>query len=453
MSDEARSEEYPRVIALLRRFGFNATSFQVLEPGFRYWFQGDHACVAYVDTGRAWVAAGAPIAAEQELEATADAFVEAARLAGRRVVLFATEQRFRAKRFDSLLIGQQPIWDPRSWNEVVQSAPRLREQFRRARAKGVAVQRLPPHAVDEGSPERREIERLIERWMGEKPMPPMGFLVRVHPFAFASERRLFTARASGKLVGFLSAVPVYERGGWFVEDLIRAPDAPNGTVDVLIDEAMRTAGAERSTYFTLGLAPLSGAVEFWLGAARRYGSALYDFSGLHAFKSKFKPRQWAPIYLSFPRGQSPVLAIYDSLVAFAQGGLLRFGVETLLRGPDVVVRVLTWLLVPWTAALALLAPGRWFPSLWVHAAWVVFDVALIGLLFALTRRFQPRLLTLALALVASDTVLTALQVVLFNAPRVHTAGELGVMLVAVAAPALASVVLYSARRRRVQRLT
>jgi len=51
-----------RVLRLLKRHGWNATSFQILEPGFRYWFYGDDTCVGYVDTGRAWVAAGSPVA-------------------------------------------------------------------------------------------------------------------------------------------------------------------------------------------------------------------------------------------------------------------------------------------------------------------------------------------------------------------------------------------------------
>ena len=35
--------ERRRVLAVLRRHGWNATSFQVLEPGFRYWFADDDA--------------------------------------------------------------------------------------------------------------------------------------------------------------------------------------------------------------------------------------------------------------------------------------------------------------------------------------------------------------------------------------------------------------------------
>src|SRR5262245_60467319 len=56
-----------RVLALLERHGWNATSFQIMERGFHYWFDGDDACVGYVDTGQAWVAAGPPIAPEGRL--------------------------------------------------------------------------------------------------------------------------------------------------------------------------------------------------------------------------------------------------------------------------------------------------------------------------------------------------------------------------------------------------
>src|SRR5262245_56652503 len=80
-------DERARVLELLRAFGWNATSFQMLEPGLRYWFASSSAaragCVAYVDTGRAWVAAGAPLAADPALGAVARGFVQAAHAAGR----------------------------------------------------------------------------------------------------------------------------------------------------------------------------------------------------------------------------------------------------------------------------------------------------------------------------------------------------------------------------------
>jgi len=438
-----------RVLALLKRHGWNATSFQVLEQGFEYWFWGDSACVAYVDTGRAWVVGGAPIASAEQLAEVAVAFVAHAKAASRRVVFFATEQRFaEAHGFVSILVGEQPIWDPADWAGNVRDSKSLREQLRRARAKGVTVRLLQPDEVAlPEAPLRLAVERLIHRWMGAQPMPPMGFLVRVQPFLFPEEKRLFVACMGERVVGFAGVIPVYARSGWFIEDLIRAPDAPNGTVESLVDAAMRCAADTGASYLTLGLAPLSGAVEFWLGAARKYGSALYDFGGLQAFKAKFKPRKWVPIYLSHPLGESSYRAIYASLAAFARGGLFRYGLETLLRGPDIVVRVLALLLVPWTTALALASTKRWFPAPWVQWAWIAFDVGLCAALFSLTLRWRQRLADALVWLIVADALVTFAEACWFNLMRVTSALDVLLMCVAVLAPTLASIVLWNARRR------
>ena len=60
MTTDATSAARARALALLRRHGWNATSFQILEPGFNYWFDGDDACVAYIDTGRFVICSASP---------------------------------------------------------------------------------------------------------------------------------------------------------------------------------------------------------------------------------------------------------------------------------------------------------------------------------------------------------------------------------------------------------
>jgi phosphatidylglycerol lysyltransferase len=457
MSDRAgaaasdRAPARARVLGLLRQHGWNATSFQVLEPGFSYWFE-DEACVAYVDTGRAWVAAGAPIAVESRLGAVAGAFVSAARAAGRGACFFATEQRFAAlPGFRHLLIGEQPVWEPARWSETLRAAPSLREQLRRARAKGVRVSQVSSLELSEpDAPLRREIEALIASWQGSKAMPPMGFLVHVEPFEHAAERQLFVARlgagAGAAAVGFAAAVPVYARRGWLLEDLIRAPSAPNGTTELLVDTVMAAAARLGSAYLTLGLSPLSGDVAPALGLARRYAASLYDFAGLRGFKAKMRPQSWAPIYLSHAADTSALGAVVESLRAFSRRGLLRYGLEALLRGPAIVVRALAWLLVPWTVLLAALGE-HWFPALWVHWAWVGFDVALFAALLALGRRFRVWLSRVVVLAVTLDAVITLGQALAFNLPRVSNAGEAIGLGVVVLAPAVASRILARAHAR------
>ncbi|RJS18350.1 hypothetical protein DRW03_24780 [Corallococcus sp. H22C18031201] len=443
--------ERARVLSLLRQYGWNATSFQVLQPGFAYWFDaaGD-GCVAYVDTGGAWVAAGAPIASHERVREVALEFQQAARGAGRRVCFFATEPRFaELTSVEQLSVGEQPVWDPARWEGVVRGSRSLREQLRRARAHRVTVREVPAEVMEDAAhPTHRAVGALMERWLAARRMAPMGFLVRLAPSAFARERRAFVAEVDGQVRGFLSVSPVYARDGWFLQDLLRDPSAPNGTVELLVDAAMRAAASEGRRYVTLGLAPLAGPVRPWLRLARACGRPLFDFEGLHAFKAKFRPDAWVPISLAYPPGGSGPLAVYDALRAFAQGSLVLFGLATLVRRPRLLVHLLAALLVPWTALLALPVSVRWFPSESVQWGWVFFDIGLAAGLFALVRRWSDRLATALGGLTAADACLTFLQAAVFNAARARGPGDWLVIVASVLAPATASGLLFRSRDLR-----
>jgi phosphatidylglycerol lysyltransferase len=275
----------------------------------------------------------------------------------------------------------------------------------------------------------------------------MGFLVDVQPFAFADERRYLLAERDGRLVGFLAAVPVYARGGWLFEDLLRDHDAPNGTSELLVDAAMRDAAERGSAYVTLGLAPLGGAVHPRLRTLGALSSGLYDFAGLYRFKSKLKPHRWDPIHLVHPAGTPAALALLDALTAFARGSLGRYGLRSLLRGPAVVVRALALLLAPWTALLLLADPARWFRWAPLQGASVALNLALGLGLWSLSRRWRPPLATVLALAVSLDAALTLAHAAAFNLPRVRGAGDGLLVLVACLAPALASAILWSARAR------
>ncbi|MBK6461612.1 MAG: DUF2156 domain-containing protein [Myxococcales bacterium] len=435
-------------LALLERYGREATSFVALGAGFRYLWLGDDLCVPYVDTGGAWVAAGSPVGPPELCAAAGRAFSERARGAGREAVLFATEEPSASSaELSSLRVGEQPVWAPADWGATVSRVRSLKEQLRRARAKGVRVERLATAEVEQAGRRRGAVHSLIARWLSTRPMAPMGFVVQVAPFTFASERRYYAAWRGDLLVGFLGLSPIPARDGWLFENLLRDPRAPNGTAELLFDGAMRDLATDGVAYATFGLAPLAGELPGWLALARRCGQPLYDFAGLYAFKAKLRPARWEPVFVSYPRGGPAVVAIYHALQAFAGGGFVRFGLATLLRGPGVVLRALTATLVPWTAALALAAPDRWFPSPCVRHAWTTFDLTLTLCLVALLARWRRALATGLAITVTLDAAVTAAQALLWNAPRARTLGDAGAALVAVSAPALAAAVLWGARRR------
>lgn len=323
-----------RAAALIRLYGRETVAFQALESGFRYWFDRDDAVVAYYDTGSAWVAGGSPIAPPARTAEVAHGFIAAAEQQHRRACFFAAEQPLVELGIPGMQIGEQPVWRSATWDDVLRGAPSLRYQLKRAQNKGVRVRRVREselaHAEDgRDSALRIEIDKLAHHWQATKRLAPMAFLVQLEPFAYASERTLFVAEREGALLGLASAVPVYGAKRLFVENLLRSPGAANGTTELLIDAVMRAAAEAGTPEVTLGLAPLAGEVARWLRLARWLGGPLYDFEGLRTFKAKLRPDTWEPIYLC-TRG-SKLLALRDSLRAFAGGSLISFTGRSLFR--------------------------------------------------------------------------------------------------------------------------
>lgn len=320
-------------------------AFQTLREGYRYFFHED-GCVTYVNTGSAWVVAGAPIAATERLGAISDAFVAAASRARRRCCFFGTEDRFRAATAESLdgfLIGEQPVWEPARWPETLARHASLREQLRRARAKQVRVRAVSGAELSSGSLAGAASE-LVRAWAATRGMPLMGFVAGLEPFSTAEDRRCFAAEREGELVAIASVLPVPRRSGWFLEHVVRAPRAPNGTVELVVDAVLRWAAEAGSHWLTLGLAPLAGEVSPFLRLARERSATLYDFAGLHRFKAKLRPSEWMSIYVSHPLSQSTSATLVDVLAAFTGAGFLRFGARALARDPALPLALLSGVL-------------------------------------------------------------------------------------------------------------
>ncbi len=436
-----------RVLDLLRKHGHNTTSFQILEPGLHYWFDDD-ACVAYADTGGAWVVAGAPVAAREREVEVMTRFAEAARAAGKRVRFFGLEDDVSTQSaFACLHVGEQPVWDPQEWGDALRRKRSLREQLRRSRAKGVSVRLVGANELADGHPTRAKIDHMIAHWMNSRAMAPMGFVVHLDPYGLPEERRFFIAERGGLVVGVLIAVPIYARDGWFFEDVLRDPSAPNGTIELLFDHAMRQLADEGSRHVTFGLAPLAGTTHRWMRRIRDHTRWLYDFEGLRSFKAKLQPHSWHPVYLAYPARERGMRAVIDTLEAFARGSFFRFGWRTLVHRAALVTRWLALLLVPWIAIMALAPTRPWFPSRLTQIGWVTYDLLLFVMLQMLASRWSRRLAQGLAAAALFDFTLGSVQLLAHNV--LHLAGTAAWLIAgaAVAAPLGVAAFLWSARNR------
>ncbi|MGC2236875.1 MAG: DUF2156 domain-containing protein [Pyrinomonadaceae bacterium] len=333
--------------------GWNSTSYQILNPGINRWFSalGD-AVTGFVACRGVRVAAGAPVCAEERLVEVVGEFERDAAGAGERVCYFCAEARLESIFADSkehakVLLGAQPVWHPLNWAENVRTHKSLRAQLNRARNKGVSVAEWS----NEKARNNPALAECLRRWLESKGLPPLHFLVEPDTLSRLFDRRVFVAERAGEVVGFVLLSPVARRNGWLFEQFPHQPGAPNGTVELMIDAAMRALAADGFEYATLGLSPLSvrATVEpfqnplwlrFLLAWMRKHGQRFYNFDGLDAFKAKLQPEKWEPVFAISNEPRLSFRTLYAIASAFSGNKPVRLFLAGLWRA---LVTEIKWL--------------------------------------------------------------------------------------------------------------
>ncbi len=299
---------------LILTHGWNATAYQILNPGIKHWFSDSaEGLVGFVESRQrpvtrpnVWVAAGEPVCAEEDVGSTVAEFESAAADKRCRVCWFGADSRLQDALDDrggytAVVLGAQPIWDPKRWADVVAEKSSIRAQLSRAKNKGLRVEKWCEQEA-EGHP---ALQQCLDEWLKTRGLPPLHFLVEPQTLHHLEDRQVFVALDHTGPVGFLILSPVSARNGWLVEQIIQGDTAPNGTGSLLLDAAMKESAHAGSSYITLGLSPLSFRapksnpnpvwMRFLLGWLRVHGTRFYNFQGLEAFKAKFVPDRWDPI--------------------------------------------------------------------------------------------------------------------------------------------------------------
>ena len=320
------SVELPRLQQL---YGYNAHALVGIGPGARLWScRETEGAVTYNEFGKVWLVPGDPLASVENLVDVAASFVRTARAQGRVVGFMPATHQF-AKHSNRLglravKIGSAPYFDLATWAPRGDRAKKARAGVNQARRAGVRVTRVVN--VDEKL--IRETACLCKSWLTTRRSAiKFGWLFAVDIFQHKERKKYFTARDStGRLVGFLAASPIPARDGWYLEDVLRRPESPNGTTDLLVVEVLDFLRRDGATLATLGTAPMAmeGSVDpeipnnFLLSKAARIVagcfSLFYNFEGVRRFKSKFAPSWWESEYLLISQNVTAPPRIISALV-------------------------------------------------------------------------------------------------------------------------------------------
>jgi phosphatidylglycerol lysyltransferase len=174
----------------------------------------------------------------------------------------------------------------------------------------------------------------LHQWLESKGLPPLHFMVEPEILSRLDHRRIFVAERGSEVLGFIILSPVGNRNGWLFEQFPHKPGAPNGTVELMIDTAMRELAADGCEYATLGLSPLSTRAEvapfhnpLWLRILltwlRKHGKRFYNFEGLDAFKAKLQPQRWEPVFAICDQSHVSFRSLYAIASAFSGNAPIR----------------------------------------------------------------------------------------------------------------------------------
>ena len=176
---------------------------------------------------------------------------------------------------------------------------KLRNKIKRARAhlEVLEVGRELPRTAEVYA----RLEAISASWLAAKGRKEIEFMIGELGTPEQIERRIFAASdRAGRLVGFITYVPVWGRHAGYLHDLSRrVADAPVGTMELINATALDRLRDEQVPYLHFGFTPFIVQGREPDGAGRllsmavdvlaRYGSAVYPAQSQVSYKVKWGP--------------------------------------------------------------------------------------------------------------------------------------------------------------------
>src|SRR5260370_31782568 len=243
------------LLRLQSLYGYNSHSLVSVAPGALTWSTPNiDGAIIYGEFGHVWLVAGDPLAPLEDMGELARQFAAFAKRKNRVVAFVPTSTEFTRLitpgDFTAVKVGASPYFDLKTWNPRGDCAKKLRAGVNQARRAGVEVEMIS-ESVDESL--KKETAQLCMSWLSSRrAATTFGWLIALDPFLHSEYKKYFAARVNGKLVGFLAASPIPARKAWYLEDVLRQPDAPHGTSTFLVTGALAKLRAEGASLATLG---------------------------------------------------------------------------------------------------------------------------------------------------------------------------------------------------------
>lgn len=318
--------ERQELVALMRRYG-GITSDALLDPSCHYYREpGLEGFIGYKIENRTAVVFGDPVCPPSNRERLVSGFHHYCSEEGWSVVYISASEEFARWAIleeCSLMIefGNEfyidPHNDPRG--HTGNHGSLVRRKVKHALKEGAVVKEYLSHD--------KELENAIEQvgifWL-EARRGPQIHISQVRLFNDPFGKRWFYAQQGDRVVGAVVLNRLDRHGGWLMNHIVFAPDAPRGTPELLVVTALEAVAKEGCHYVTFGNSPSSqlgetqgmSAFSSWVAhLSFRVISKLFHLHGHKMFWDKFHPESRKSYLLFTDRriGLKQLLALKNAL--------------------------------------------------------------------------------------------------------------------------------------------
>lgn len=305
-SDDERTEAE----RLLRQYGTSSLAPFALSPDKSLFFGGlVDGLVAYRVASDVAVVLGDPIADPSDLGSLLREFAEYCTAHGWDVCLYEAQEVYlpvyAALGLHTLKIGEDAWIDLSRWTLKGKPIADIRHAVSKIERDGLQF-----HVWNGDIAAWEQMRSLAAA--GDRGEWELQFSIgRLPALPDPNSRYTYTLSADGSTVlGFCSWLPIGGVNGWALDVLQRHPDAPSGTIEYVIAQALTAFQQDGAAWASLGVAPLADAaadndedrsllqrgVRFLYEHPRI--NELYRYKSLFFFKRKFVP-QWRGVYLVY----------------------------------------------------------------------------------------------------------------------------------------------------------
>ncbi|MGB5558186.1 MAG: phosphatidylglycerol lysyltransferase domain-containing protein [Paracoccaceae bacterium] len=246
-------------------------------------------------TGQSLVTLRQPLTATQTPADTMNLALAAARQRRLSPLLYKCTPRqavaARQRGWAVLPVSDEAVLNPAAFDLAKPACRQLRRMLRKAEAEGVIVTEadhtLPLETMADISAD----------WAGANG-GERGFSMGRFDADYLRSQRVFLAHAEGQLVAFASFNEVAAE--WSLDLMRQTADTPDGTMHLLVAQAIARAGACGSPRLSLAAVPRDTALKGLLpDRLQNWLTGATGATGLRRFKSCFAP-SWEPLYAAGP---------------------------------------------------------------------------------------------------------------------------------------------------------